>query len=104
MRLEAQMKGGFYPCPREAIDQLVAKVTPCDGATLLDPCAGRGEAAKWLAEGLGIAEEDVYAVELEEGHPAQRRQVKNLRMRNTEERQRHALERRQIGHRRLPAL
>lgn len=70
MRLEAQMKGGFYPCPKEAIDQLVAKVTPCDGATLLDPCAGRGEAAKWLAEGLGIAEKDVYAVELKEGRSA----------------------------------
>jgi predicted RNA methylase len=67
MRLEACMKGGFYPAPISALDLVAARLKAPEGATILDPCAGEGVAVGYLATKLGIKPPCVYAVELEEG-------------------------------------
>lgn len=74
MRLAGQQKGGFYAIPPEAIQQVaasrIAKPLTTGGrkaVTILDPCAGRGEAIRQWAEILGVPMEHTYAIELEDG-------------------------------------
>ena len=69
MRLEGQMRGGFYPCPIAAIDAAMKRVKRPEGlaCSLLDPCAGEGEAVARIAEVLGIEATMVLAAELEAG-------------------------------------
>lgn len=73
MRLEAQRRGGYYPVAPDAIKFLAERVRPPDPPapfTMLDPCAGRGEAIKQWSETLGCDPERVYAIELEEDRSA----------------------------------
>ena len=80
-RQASQQKGGFYAIPPQAIREIVAhrvmKPSPDDGkftTTILDPCAGKGEAIKLWAEILGVPMENVYAIELEDGRAEDVRQ------------------------------
>jgi hypothetical protein len=53
MRLEAQIKRGYYPLPLEAIPG-IAQIVSCDPeATIFDPCCGEGVAVVELAKALG---------------------------------------------------
>lgn len=66
MRLKGQIKCGFYPAPNAAIDMIAARLIPPKGEwTLLDPCAGEGDAVLRLAHVLACP--SVYAIELDEG-------------------------------------
>src|ERR1700722_13533696 len=68
MRLAAQMRGGFYPAPAEAV-AFAAKFLrrPLDEPfAILDPCAGEGAAIKQLGNLLGCPEEAIYAIELDD--------------------------------------
>lgn len=60
---------GYFPCPPQAIDQLLSMLTRSEDQhlSILDPCAGGGAAVQQLAQGLKIPEEDVYCIELDEG-------------------------------------
>lgn len=49
-RLESEAKGGYYPTPSKEMALILRRVTADEGAniTLLDPCAGKGEALKQI--------------------------------------------------------
>lgn len=65
MRLEAQKKMGFYPAPPNAIEALLKHlVIENKDVRIIDPCAGCGRAIKQIGEGLGIAQDQSYAIEL----------------------------------------
>lgn len=66
MRLAAQLKGGFYPAPPDAIAAVMEHVHAPHGPGfhILDPCAGEGEAIKQIAESLDCR--NVCAIELDE--------------------------------------
>src|SRR5690348_5682300 len=68
MRLAAQAKGGFYPTPPAAVAVALRWLQPPPSGQfcILDPCCGAGEAILQVAEGLGCALENVYAIELDE--------------------------------------
>ncbi|MEN2982460.1 MAG: DUF6094 domain-containing protein [Thermus sp.] len=72
MRLQGRVKAGFYPTPREVVEGVLQALSPgreaLEGKVLLDPCAGEGEAAAVLAEGLGMVP---WGVELDEGRARQ---------------------------------
>ena len=67
MRLEAAMKGGFYPAPLSAVDAIadVLELPAGSRSALLDPCCGKGEAVGHLARRLGLEASRVFAIELE---------------------------------------
>ncbi len=64
MRPEARLKCGFYPAPPEAIAHIAQFLrSPRDERfSILDPCAGQGEAINQLALRLDCDMRDVYAV------------------------------------------
>jgi hypothetical protein len=73
-RLASVVKQGFYPAHPEAIAGILRhlkipdpppdpKFKPED-INILDPCAGEGKALVQLAEGLGVSQGHVFAVEL----------------------------------------
>jgi hypothetical protein len=65
LRLAGQAKGGFYPCPPEAVAFAASLLTPpAEPFALLDPCAGKGAAVAQLAQLLGGRP---HAIELDEG-------------------------------------
>lgn len=69
MRPEAKRKAGFYAIAPEAITFIAERIRPPNPPapfTMLDPCAGRGEAIQHWAATLGCPEDHVYAIELEE--------------------------------------
>ena len=68
MRLAAQMKGGFYPAPKEAVAHAATFLRPPANQpfAILDPCAGEGAAIRQLAELLGCPPERTFAIELDE--------------------------------------
>jgi hypothetical protein len=68
MRLAAQTKMGYYPCPPEAVAWAASFLRAPAGASfaVLDPCAGEGMAVGRLADLLGARPDLVYAVELDE--------------------------------------
>lgn len=76
MRLEGRAKAGFYPTPREVVEGILKALTrykqAFEGKHLLDPCAGEGEAAALLAEGLGMVPWGVELDERRAGLAAQR--------------------------------
>lgn len=81
-RQASQQRGGFYAIPPRAIQEIVAhrvmKASPDEKrltTTILDPCAGKGEAIKQWAEVLGVPMENVYAVELEDGRAEEIRET-----------------------------
>jgi predicted RNA methylase len=69
LRLAGQAKLGFYPIPTEVMALIAKHLKPSskfpDRVHLLDPCCGKGAAVKQLSEALGVAEDHVYAVELD---------------------------------------
>lgn len=69
MRLAAQAKLGFYPASPVAVAGILRHLRLSDAKRdqqfILDPCAGEGLAIKQIAEGLGIPNDRVYAVELD---------------------------------------
>jgi hypothetical protein len=68
MRLAAQMRGGFYPAPPEAVSFAATFLCPPIGHefSILDPCAGKGAAINQLADQLGCPPESTYAIELDD--------------------------------------
>lgn len=68
-RLAAQAKGGYYPTPPAEMAHVAARlaVEPGSSVNLLDPCAGRGEALRQLADALAAkgAKVATYGVEIE---------------------------------------
>jgi len=61
-RLASQIKMGYYPTPVDVVAQIKEMLHIPEGARLLDPCCGEGEALALLAEGTGAR---TYGVELE---------------------------------------
>lgn len=68
MRLAAQMLGGFYPAPAEAIAHAATFLqSPAKGPfTILDPCAGEGAAIQQLGKLLGCPQSQTFAIELDD--------------------------------------
>lgn len=72
MRLAAQVKGGFYPAPEEAVAHAASFLEAPAGEpfTILDPCAGEGAALRRLAKQLGCPQVLNYAIELDDSRAA----------------------------------
>jgi hypothetical protein len=68
MRLAAQMKGGFYPAPEAAISLATTFLRPPKDQpfSILDPCAGEGDAIRQLGKLLDCPESSTYAIELDD--------------------------------------
>jgi hypothetical protein len=68
MRLAAQMRGGFYPAPPEAVSFAATFLCPPLGQefSILDPCSGEGAAISQLVDELGCPPESTYAIELDD--------------------------------------
>ena len=68
MRLAAQMRGGYYPAPPEAVAHAATFLRPPEAGafTSCDPCAGEGAAIRQLAELLRCAPSMTFAIELDE--------------------------------------
>lgn len=67
MRLVAQMRGGFYPAPPEAVAFTATFLSPPSGPfTMLDPCAGEGAAILQLGELLGCPQDQTFVIELDD--------------------------------------
>ena len=68
MRLAAQIKGGFYPAPAEAVAHAATHLRPPLGCqlSLLDPCCGEGAALAQLADSLHRPSDHVYGIELDQ--------------------------------------
>jgi hypothetical protein len=73
-RIASVLKQGFYPAPPEATAGTLrhikipdpppdSKFKPED-VNVLDPCSGEGKALVQLAEGLGVSNEHIFAIEL----------------------------------------
>jgi hypothetical protein len=65
MRLEAQMKKGFYPLPELVAGMIGDKLVGGAGSTIFDPCAGEGSAVKVIAERAGVPAQNIFASELD---------------------------------------
>ncbi len=67
MRHAAQMKLGYYPAPLEAVAMAAERIRAPQGRfTLLDPCAGEGQAVAHLGRLIGCAPSSIHVIELEE--------------------------------------
>jgi hypothetical protein len=65
MRLAGRLRAGYFPCPEKPLELLAERlVATTKPFAMLDPCAGLGEAAHKLAEGIG-GESTLYCVELD---------------------------------------
>ena len=64
MRLAGEIKGGYYAAHPNAVEMVLARLTPSDPCLVFDPCAGEAKALLQLAAGLHAVP---YAVELDEG-------------------------------------
>lgn len=68
-RLASQSKGGYYPTPPEELDLLLKNFIKSSGpnCTVLDPCAGEGDALKQIGDYLTNLGSNVetYGTELE---------------------------------------
>src|SRR5262249_32984145 len=69
MRLGAQMRGGFYPAPSQAIACAATFLRPPANApfSVLDPCAGEGAAIQQLGDALCCPQSMTFTIELDEG-------------------------------------
>ncbi len=69
MRLAAQMRGGFYPADPDAVAYAATFLRPplSGPFSVLDPCAGCGEALRQLAAALGCPPGLTFAIELDDG-------------------------------------
>ena len=61
-RLASQIKLGYYPTPVEITEEIKKMLTIPDGARLLDPCCGEGDALHTVAENTGA---QTYGIELD---------------------------------------
>ena len=76
MRLAAQMRGGFYPAPTEAISYAATFLRPPRKPfSLLDPCCGEGAAIKQLGDLLGCLKNMIYAIELDDSRAVKLRET-----------------------------
>ena len=68
MRLAAQMKGGYYPAPKEVVAHAGTFLrAPVRGSfSIADPCAGEGAAIKAFGEMLDCPQSMTYAIELDD--------------------------------------
>lgn len=72
-RLESESKGGYYPTPPEEMNHILARLDLTEeaknkGITLLDPCAGEGDALYQMAEYFNrYTSVSTYGIELEQG-------------------------------------
>jgi hypothetical protein len=68
MRLAAQMKGGYYPAPEEAVACASRFLRPRmnEPFSILDPCAGEGTAIRQFGELLGCPQQTTFAIELDD--------------------------------------
>src|SRR5262249_13340790 len=68
MRLAAQMRGGVYPAPPEAVAHAATFLRPPTHGpcAILDPCAGEGAAIRQLGEALGCPPALTFAIELDD--------------------------------------
>ena len=63
MRLEARVKMGYYPTPLIVVESIKSFIQFPEGASILDPCCGEGDALQKLAEGTGAK---TYGIEVDE--------------------------------------
>lgn len=72
-RLESEAKGGYYPTPPEEMEHILkcldlSEEAIVQGITILDPCAGEGDALKQMAEYIKRQSPvTTYGIELEQG-------------------------------------
>ena len=69
MRLAAQARGGFYPAHPSAVAHAATYLRPPPAGpfSILDPCAGEGDALRQLGDLLGCPPGQTYAIELDDG-------------------------------------
>jgi SAM-dependent methyltransferase len=74
MRLEAKIKGGYYPTPPEVVELIISHISRKDDGLvrIYDPCCGYGEAIRTIADCLGA---ESYGVELEQERAAEAKKV-----------------------------
>lgn len=65
-RQESKAKKGYYPLPSRIASMIAVKLAAEPGATILDPCAGAGDAVARIAAGCRIPAANIAAVELDE--------------------------------------
>lgn len=79
MRLAGQIKLGYYPAHRDAVQGICRHLRPDDNRpdmmTMLDPCAGEGRAALEIAHHLDMEANRIYCVELDAGRAAKTREL-----------------------------
>lgn len=76
MRPQGRLAAGYFPAPTEALDRMLPYIVPPEGQwSIVDPCAGQGEAVAHIAEMLGCQQGNIYAVELEENRAAHVRSI-----------------------------
>lgn len=75
MRLEGQIKAGYFPAPEQAIDLIADHLVPSARRAILDPCAGEGRALKQLADRLGVPPDSRFAIELDRARGQQCRKT-----------------------------
>ena len=73
-RLASVVKQGYFPAPPEAVAGILRHLKipdpppdsrfKAEDVNILDPCAGEGKALVQIAEGLGVSQGHVFAVEL----------------------------------------
>jgi hypothetical protein len=74
LRLNAQVKAGFYPAPPEAVAMMARYlVAPSKPWAMIDPCAGEGAAVRQFADLLGCP--NVHAIELDSDRAERVREV-----------------------------
>ncbi|KQN96854.1 DUF6094 domain-containing protein [Paenibacillus sp. Leaf72] len=68
-RLESEAKGGFYPTPEVEMELILKRVKATEGDTvsILDPCAGNGDALKQIQTHLHLfnTKPITYGIEIE---------------------------------------
>jgi len=71
-RLASQIKMGYYPTPVDVVARVKEMLHMPEGARLLDPCCGEGEALALLADGTGAS---TYGVELDKDRMTKARET-----------------------------
>lgn len=64
-RLESIAIGGFFPTPPHLVGKIAEFLIPGSNASIVDPCAGEGQACLEIAKRLGVCQE-IYLCEMEQ--------------------------------------
>lgn len=77
MRLAAQMRGGFYPAPEPVVTFAATflRSPTAQPFSILDPCAGEGQAIRQLSTLLGCPADKTFAIELNDSRAEKVRQA-----------------------------